>query len=162
MATYYTSGLVSERRSNRLEDWVILVLSVWFFISPWVLQFGAGVHPGAAPVAMVSAAAWDAWVMSVLVFLATLSAISRLEVWQIWLNLIFGAWIFVAPWVLGFSAAAAASWDHWIIGAVIFLISLWSLSTARTAPATPVEPPVSRNVRDQPLNRPPPPDEPLV
>ena len=159
MATYYTSGLVSERRSNRVEDWVILVLAVWFFISPWVLQFGAGVQAGAAPVAKVSAAAWDAWIMSVLVFLVAVSSISRLEVWQEWLNLIFGAWIFVAPWVLGF-AAAAASWDHWIIGAVIFLISLWSLSMARTAPATPVQPPVSRDTRDRPVNQPP--NEPLV
>jgi SPW repeat-containing protein len=162
MATYYTSGLVSERRSNRLEDWVVLVVSVWFFISPWVLQFGTGVQPGAAPVAMVSAAAWDAWVMSVLVFLTALAAISRLEVWQEWLNLIFGAWIIIAPWALDFSAAADAGWDHWIVGAVIFLISLWSLSTARTAPATPIEPPVSRDRPSiqQPSQRPP--SDPLV
>ena len=45
------------------------------------------------------------------------------------------------------------SWDHWIVGALIFLISLWSLSMARSEPvATTTVPPVNRPPRD-PLTR---------
>ena len=47
-----------------------------------------------------------------------------------------GAWIFVAPWVLGFTGLVRASWDHWIVGALIFLLALWSLRMARGTPAS--------------------------
>ena len=67
--------------------------------------------------------------------------------------MILGAWIFVAPWALGFTPLGRASWDHWIVGALIFLISLWSLSNVRTEPvATTTVPPVNRGPRD-PLTR---------
>jgi len=34
--------------------------------------------------------------------------------------------------VLSFSGLAKASWDHWIVGILVFLLSLSSLSMART------------------------------
>lgn len=139
MATYYDSGLVAARRANRAQDWANLVLAIWLFISPWVLQFGAGSGAAGAQMGVVSTAAWDAWVMAVLTFLVAISAVSRIEMWQEWLLMIFGIWLFIAPWVLGFTQLASASWDHWIVGALVFLIALSSLSTARTTAV--VEPP---------------------
>jgi hypothetical protein len=136
-------GYASRNRSNRWQDWVNLVLAIWLFISPWVLQFGSGVstaQPGAegpgGPVAIVSNAAWDAWVLGVIVFLVSLSAVGRMELWQEWFNLLLGAWIFAAPWALGFAGGtyAAAAWDHWIVGALIFILSIWNMSAARSAP----------------------------
>ena len=151
MATYFNSEYIAARRtrSNRWEDWANLALVIWFFISPWVLQFGSGVtaQPGAAAGDMVSTAAWNAWVMAVLIFLVALSALSHMELWQEWLNLIFGAWVIAAPWALAFTALREASWDHWVVGALVFLISLWSLmnvrdrGTVQTNTTTVVEPP---------------------
>lgn len=135
MATYYDSGYLATQRSNRAQDWANLILAIWLFISPWVLQFGAGGN--GQPVGTAGTAAWNAWVMGVLVFLVALSAISRLELWQEWLNLIFGAWVFVSPWALGYTPLPAASWDEWIVGALVFLIALWSLGTMRTSTAVP-------------------------
>jgi hypothetical protein len=132
-------------RSNRWQDWANLVLAIWLFVSPWVLQFGSGVstaQPSAGapggPVAIVGNAAWDAWVLGVIVFLVALSALGRMELWQEWLNLLLGAWIFAAPWALGFAGGnlAAAAWDHWIVGALVFILSIWNLSVARSTPAT--------------------------
>src|SRR5262245_26478749 len=37
-------------------------------------------------------------------------------------NLIFGAWLFAAPWLYGF-ASGAAGWNAWIMGALIALHS---------------------------------------
>ena len=133
---------IKPGRSNRWQDWANLVLAIWLFISPWVLQFGSGstVPPpgaggGGAPIAETSNAAWNAWVLGVIVFLVALSAIGRMEFWQEWINLLLGIWVFVAPWVLGFLQLAAASWDHWVVGALIFLISIWNLVEIRRAPA---------------------------
>ncbi|HZD91531.1 MAG TPA: SPW repeat protein [Pseudolabrys sp.] len=128
-------------RGFRWQDPANLVLAVWFFFSPWILQFGSGVSTarpasGAVAINAVSNAAWDAWVLGVLVFLVALSALGRFARGQEWANLIMGAWIFVAPWALGFSFGPfpAAAWDHWIVGALIFLVSAWSLTLMRREP----------------------------
>jgi hypothetical protein len=136
MATYYTNGMLAGPRASRFQDWANLILAVWLFISPWVLQFGAGSGAAGGAPGSVSTAAWNAWVMGVLVFLAALSAVSRIEMWQEWLMLIFGVWIFIAPWALGFTQLTAASWDHWIVGALVVLFALAGMSTARTRVGT--------------------------
>jgi hypothetical protein len=124
--------------NNRAQDWLNVVLAIWLFISPWVLQFGLGMQTasgGATPQAALHLAAWNAWVLGVIVFLVALSASTRRDAWQNgsqeWFNLLLGIWIFVAPWVLGFSGVGdrAAAWDHWITGVLIFLVALWNLST---------------------------------
>lgn len=33
----------NPQRSNRWQDWVILLVSAWFFFSPWILSFGHSV-----------------------------------------------------------------------------------------------------------------------
>lgn len=125
---------------RRPQDWINLVLAIWLFISPWVLTFGHGVPVGSpaasGAIQEVGMAAWNAWVLGVIVGLLALSALSRVELWQEWFCVLLGAWIFAAPWALGFAGVlAAASWDHWIVGAIIFLVSLWNLGTLRRDPA---------------------------
>lgn len=130
----------------RWQDPANMVLAVWLFISPWVLQFGSNASTaqpvsGAAAVNAVSNAAWNAWVLAVIVFLVALSALgsfARYARGQEWINLLLGIWIFVAPWALGFAYGPfpAASWDHWVVGALIFLVSLSGLSMLQRGPAT--------------------------
>jgi hypothetical protein len=127
-----------DPRGIRWWDPANLVLAIWLFISPWVLQFGANtpvVAPAQGGPSAVEAgvAAWNAWVLAVIVFLVALSAMGRLARGQETINLLLGIWIFIAPWVLGFAAGAdgAAAWDHWIVGALVFLVSAAALSTVR-------------------------------
>jgi hypothetical protein len=47
-------------------------------------------------------------------------------------NLLLGAWIFFAPWILGFAGFPAAAWDHWIVGAAIAIVGFLGLSTTST------------------------------
>jgi hypothetical protein len=42
-------------------------------------------------------------------------------------NLILGAWLFVAPWIFGFASGAAA-WNAWIVGALIALVAIAALA----------------------------------
>jgi SPW repeat-containing protein len=127
-------------QSNHWQDWANLVLAVWLFISPWVINFGgnpaagAGATPG--PVNDVASnASWNAWILGIIVFLVAVSAISRLQAWQEWINLLLGIWVFIAPWALGFTGLAGAAWDHWIVGALFFILAVWDLQTVRNAPA---------------------------
>jgi hypothetical protein len=117
-------------RSRNWQDLLNLLLAIWLFFSPWVLQFGghASTAQPAPGFAAAQAATANAWWLGVIVFLVSISALMRMQLWQEWLNLILGAWIFIAPWGLGFYGLHAASWNHWIVGALIFAISASSLS----------------------------------
>jgi hypothetical protein len=155
MATQYRS-YAFQGRANRWQDWANLILAIWLFISPWVLQFvgAAQVAPAGVvngPSVAVGHAAWNAWVLGVIVFLVALSAIGSWEVWQEWWNLVLGAWIFVAPWALGFVGLPRANWDHWFVGAVIFLLALWGLYRLRNASATAVMAPVGERPPPNPV-----------
>ena len=119
-------------RTNRWQDWINLILAIWLFISPWVLQFAGGTTAAGAAGATSDAlgtAAWNAWVLGVIVFLLSVSAVGRMEFWQERINIALGIWIFIAPWVLGFAGADLAAWDHWVVGALIFLCSVSNLMT---------------------------------
>jgi hypothetical protein len=129
--TYRSANRVD--RGTRWQDPTNMVLAIWLFISPWVLQFAYTGANGAG-----SVAAWDAWVLGVVVFLLSISAIGQRFVrGQEWANAVLGVWIFIAPWVLAFAGGASnAAWDHWIVGALIFLVSVSGVATTRPLPET--------------------------
>jgi hypothetical protein len=111
------------------QNWINLLLGIWLFISPWILQFGTNAPSqpvaGANAIDAVGAAAWNAWISAIAVFIVAATALSRMSFWPERVNVILGIWIFVAPWVLGFAwGVPNANWDHWIVGALVFLISL--------------------------------------
>jgi hypothetical protein len=130
-------------QSNHWQDWANLVLAIWLFISPWVINFGAsavattGAAAGTAVTPAASNAAWNAWVLGVIIFLVAISAIGRLRAWQEWVNLLLGIWLFVAPWALGFTQLGGAAWDHWIVGVLVFLLAASDLQSVRGATSVP-------------------------
>lgn len=133
---------VRTPRSQRWQDWINLILAVWLFLSPWIINFGGSAYSGAAETGAggygastnMAAAAWNAWIFGVIVFLIALSAIGRMQFWQEWINLLIGIWLFIAPWVLGFIGLPGASWDHWIVGVLIFIFAAWNLGAVRRTP----------------------------
>ncbi len=44
-----------------------------------------------------------------------------------WLNVVLGAWLFLSPWILGFTSTSAAAWSAWILGALIVVFAVWAL-----------------------------------
>ncbi len=52
-----------------------------------------------------------------------------------WLNVICGAWLIIAPWVIGYSAVRAAATEDVVLGIAVVIISLWSLGVALTMSA---------------------------
>ena len=140
-------GYNARLRGNRPQDWALVVLAIWLFISPWVLHFGSAAVIGATggTASGVGHAAWNAWILGIILFLVAISAVSRLQVNQEWIALVLGAWIFIAPWALGFVLLPKASWDHWIVGVLVFLIALANLSMFRTVhPVSTVNTPPTR------------------
>jgi len=44
--------------------------------------------------------------------------------WQDMVNFVLGAWLFISPWVLGFSDAGVIATSAWIFGIIIVLLAL--------------------------------------
>jgi hypothetical protein len=144
--------MASKVEADRWRDWVMLVLAVWLFVSPWVLRFAfgmaaeatAGATTGATapatagaaaqavmPLANLTAAAWNAWILAIVIGALSIWAIAMYAEWQDWLTGLLGIWLIVAPWVLKFSAAAIATWDHVIVGILVVVLAAWELWVVR-------------------------------
>ncbi len=107
---------------SRWQDWVNLILAIWLFISPWALGFAAGAEHTFGP-------AWNAWVVAIVIGVFSIAALSAPRPWEEWINIIAGAWLFVSPWVLHYTATTAALWNSLIVGAVVFILAIWDLNT---------------------------------
>jgi hypothetical protein len=70
----------------------------------------------------------NAWIVAVVVAVLSIAALTNVQVWEEWINLLLGAWLFASPWVLKFSDNPTISWNAWIVGALIFLIAACELS----------------------------------
>ena len=100
------------------QDPVNLVLGVWMIVSPWVLRYQAETTPTG-----------NAVILGVLIAIAALIALFRVMAWEEWVNVAFGVWLLVSPWILGFSGIAAAMTNAVIVGIVVAALALWALGT---------------------------------
>src|SRR6267378_4895108 len=106
-----TRRLIAMSGEMRWQDWINALLGVVLFITPFV--FGDTSQ---------TAAAWTAYVGGALLFvLGGGSLLFRWNPTVEYLPLIVGVLVFLAPWVLGFSAIAAMAWSAWVIGVLAFI-----------------------------------------
>lgn len=118
------------RRSAHWWDWLNVVAGIWLFVSPWVLNFTGAAVGSAVGTDIAMTAAWNAWVLGAVVFLISLAATRRPQSRPEWVNMLLGVWIFISPWVLGFSRVSPAVWDHWITGAFIVAVAFIGIISA--------------------------------
>jgi hypothetical protein len=123
----FMANVFDKRESaNNWQDWVNLILAVWLFISPWVLSYATDQRPS-----------WNAWIVAVIVGVLSIAALTKVQLWEEWINLLLGAWLFISPWALGFSGNPTISWNAWIVGILIFLVAASELSVVNRVPGRP-------------------------
>jgi hypothetical protein len=107
---------------KRWQDWTNALLGAWLFIGPyWIVPHG-------------SAETWNSWIFGFLIVAAALWALNMpLSRAAEWAGATLGAWVFLAPWFLGFGVTPAA-WMSWIIGALVFILSLSVLNGQKISP----------------------------
>ncbi|HKN48615.1 MAG TPA: SPW repeat protein [Actinomycetota bacterium] len=104
---------------------------MYLFLSPWFYDLTGN-----------RASAWNAWigggalaVLAIAAMVLTYTRRKREVMGAEILDAIFAAgavWLFVSPWVLGFSAVTAAAWNVWIVGVAVAVISLFSVYDVQT------------------------------
>ncbi|MBY0561402.1 SPW repeat protein [Hyphomicrobium sp.] len=107
-----------DTRQNITNDWqdsVNVLLGIALFISPWALNYAADTN-----------AALNAHIVGAVIALLALAALFAFRVWEEWISAVLGAWLIIAPWVLGFSGNATATRTSVVIGIAAIVLSLWS------------------------------------
>ncbi|MFC5520057.1 SPW repeat protein [Polaromonas jejuensis] len=100
------------------QDPLNALLGVWVILSPWALGYQD------TTVAMVNAV-----VIGLALIAAALGAIFVPRAWEEWTEVVLGAWLVIAPWVLGFSTLYRATLSTVVTGLVIVALALWTLMT---------------------------------
>ncbi|HET9149614.1 MAG TPA: SPW repeat protein [Alphaproteobacteria bacterium] len=109
-------------RYGRWQDWTILVLAVWLCVSPLVVGPSTSTNQG--PLS-------NTIIVGVLLGALALAAVYRLEAPQEWAVIVAAIWVFVSPWLLGFTEDAAAAWNHWGVAALAAALAVWELRALR-------------------------------
>ncbi len=130
----------------RWQDGSILILAGILFLSPWIF--------GTATQALSS---WNAWIVgsgfvpfTFRIFAPPPGAYAnqcahqgvRIAWWQKVLDschlshiakeeLVIGAWLLAAPWILGFATNGATAWTSCITGLLVVVLAAWKLREFR-------------------------------
>ena len=97
--------------ARKWEDWMTLLLGAWLIIAPFALNLS-----GIARTSFF----WFGGAIILMSIWAMLRSTSRAPEW---LDLLIGVALFVSPWVLGFADQSTASWNAWIVGGLVALLS---------------------------------------
>jgi ABC-type molybdate transport system permease subunit len=109
---------------KRWQDWATVVLGVALFLTPFVFA-----------TTDASNAAWTAYVGGVVLAIVGLWNLSSPDNRGVeWTEVVVGALLVLAPWVLGFSGLAAAAWSAWIAGALAVVLAGSVLMAGRNEP----------------------------
>lgn len=117
------SRIFTSDNNRPVLDVVNIIAGVALVLSPWFLGYAAE-----------SAAAWHAWIAGAAVALIAAGALFAFNVYEEWANLVVGLWTVAAPWVIGFSAVAAAMWAHVIVGVIVAALAAGSLWLSGSRP----------------------------
>ena len=103
--------------------WVTVVAGVWEILAPFILGYSA-----------TTGAMVDAIILGVvLLVLGLWIALSRSNgsVRALsWINAVFGLWLILAPFIIGYSGATGAMVNDIIVGAVVLVLEFWAAIAA--------------------------------
>lgn len=100
---------------TKWADGLNLIAGAWFFSIPMMWE-GLGV-----------AATSNHYISGLAIMLVSVISLSRPRLWEEWVNLLLGLWVFVAPFVLGIWQLQLSLWNHLVVGAVVTGLSLYAL-----------------------------------
>lgn len=108
--------MATSLEKRQVQDIVNLVLAILLFLSPWALGFAGETRP-----------AWNAWIIGVVLAGFAIAALTAFAEWEEWIAGALGIWLIIAPWALGFSGIAYATWAHVMLGVLALAASAWAV-----------------------------------
>lgn len=103
--------------ARRWQDWANLVLGTWLFASVWLLGYAG------------STAAWNAAIMGVGIVVFALIAAYMPKAWEEIINTLFGVWLVVSPFVLGFATSTTVALHTVLVGILATAFAVWAMAS---------------------------------
>jgi SPW repeat len=111
--------------SKRWQDWLLLLGGIWLFVAPWALGTSSDTSSSS-----------NAWAIGALVAATAWWALARpADKGAAGLQGLYGAWLFITPWLLDFTAETTAAWNAWSLGAGIAVLAGWVMVEQGRIPA---------------------------
>lgn len=104
--------------TKRWQDIANFIIGIWLFISPWVLSFAT------SPPSM---AAWNAYFLGVAIVAFAAAAVYLPRAWEEGLNMLFGIWLIVSPWAMGFAAHTRETSNAVVTGILVTILATWAM-----------------------------------
>lgn len=105
-------------KTNRWQDWVNLLLGAWLVASPWLMNYADE----------LPRAAWNAWALGAAIVLLAGAAMYVPKAWEEGANILFGAWVAVSPWALGFASSRDVTTNAVVVGSIVALLAIWAMA----------------------------------
>lgn len=112
-----------RRKFTHGQDAGKLILALWLFVSPWMLNY-----------TQVRLAVWNGDAVGIVVAAFSIAAMLKFTTWEEWINIVAGFWLIASPWLLGYTARLGptntlpATANHLAVGLAIVILSLWELN----------------------------------
>ncbi len=110
----------------KILSWLVALAGLWMVIAAFVLE-----HPAD------NDAMWNAIIVGVVVVIlgawAAITENADTSRVLMWLSVVAGIWLIVAPFVLAYSELATALWNDIIVGIIIVVLGAWSALTIGSA-----------------------------
>ena len=100
---------------RRWQDRANLMLGLWLFVSPWVLDYAGTV------------AASNAHFMGAAVLLFAFIAAYLPQAWEEIINTLIGLWLVASPFVLGYTALASVALHTVVVGLLAIACAVWAM-----------------------------------
>jgi SPW repeat len=111
-------------RQETIIDFIKLALAAFLILTPWVFGFTSA-----------AVASGNAWISGAVIGSVSVVAIFALAEWEEWVSLIFGAWVAISPWLLGYHATViSAMRANAAIGVAVVLLAAAELAMINRSP----------------------------
>lgn len=118
-----------SRSSLKTASGLNVLFGLWLFLSPWI--FNASANPDA----------WNSWITGSLIILfaalryANPASGRGLSV----MNMLFGGWIVLSPWIFAYTANTGRFVNSLIVGAAIFCLGAYGATSKAVSTVRPPE-----------------------
>lgn len=113
-------AIPEERAWTRWQDWATLTLGVGALLSPVLVPLVSESDPEAFLTVLGM----------VLIVTSLWSLGAPQSVSSEWLHAISGALLFIAPWMVGYTAETGAAWMSWTIGLLTMIVAATAIPLA--------------------------------
>ena len=119
-------GILRHREQVETASGLDVLAGIWLMVSPFVLDFGRFNLEHATANNLVLG-----FMVAVLASVRAFAA--QRQAWLSWINAAVGLWVWLSPWILGFSAYRSATTNNIVLGVIVIVLACWSALVTESA-----------------------------